>query len=228
MRTPEHSVKRVVMRAGIALVVLASPLNLPAQDPTAATREPGTSCNFRSSPYAFFPPGALAPDRLDLDAFTQCWYGVQLSAMGEPVLFTRELPKDAEVYRFTWLRTFHRPIAVRVEREGTTTRLIGIELDGAGGYAPGKPVRRVDRALSAAEWTELRRHLEAAQFWMLSPASEPRGTDGAEWILEGRARGQYRVVVRWTPDSDGSDAGFRAACVFFLSLAGLLPERMVY
>lgn len=199
-----------------------------AQDSAAAQTEPATSCDFRSSPHAYFPPGALSPQRADLDAFEQCWYGGQLKAMGEPVLHTLVLPADAEVYRFTWLRTFHRPIAVRVERRGEIARLIAIELDGAGGYAPGKPARRVDRALSQAEWAGFRRAVERAGFWTLSPTSEHWGADGAQWILEGRTPKGYHVAVRWTPAADGPDAAFRATCVQMLSLAALLPANEVY
>src|SRR5437899_2594377 len=44
------------------------------------------------------------------------WYSEHLQAMREPPL-TR-VAGEAEVYRFLWLRSFHRPIAIRAQRLG--------------------------------------------------------------------------------------------------------------
>jgi hypothetical protein len=219
----------IVLLASLTAVSLAviSPNRALGQDSSAAHFEP-TSCNFQSSPYAYFPSGALSPKRDDLDAFEQCWYGGQLKAMGEPVLHTLVLPPNGEVYRFTWLRTFHHPIAVRLERRGDSVRLFAIELDGAGGYAPGKPVRRIDREVSTTEWADLRKAFERAVFWDLPPTTERFGNDGAQWILEGRRTDQYHLAVRWTPDVDGPDAAFRELCLHILSLADLAQQNEVY
>jgi len=48
------------------------------------------------------------------DEFVVDWYSKHLHAMKEPLLFNRKVKK--EVYRFTWLRTFHKPMTFRIEK----------------------------------------------------------------------------------------------------------------
>ena len=43
-----------------------------------------------------------------------------------------------ESYRFLWLRTFHKPIAVRVWSADSRYYLVVKELSGQGGYEPGR------------------------------------------------------------------------------------------
>ena len=50
-----------------------------------------------------------------LDSFVNQWYSKTLFKMEEPVLSSYK--GDKEIYRFTWLRTFHHPVAVRLEKQ---------------------------------------------------------------------------------------------------------------
>jgi hypothetical protein len=59
----------------------------------------------------YFPPGALDPSKADSDNFINGWYSNHLRAMSEPIL---KPAQGTRTYRFTWLRTFHHPVAVRI------------------------------------------------------------------------------------------------------------------
>lgn len=146
--------------------------------------------------------------------------------MGEPSVSCG--PTDAtETYRFLWLRTFHRPIAVRVSRYSNGIRLVAAELTGAGGYNPGGIAARTEKALSEADWGLLAASLSTTTFWSMTtrPAKPTLGGDGSQWIIEGRRGAEYHIVDRWTP----RDGPFRDAGLSFLKLAGIsVPERDLY
>lgn len=121
-------------------------------------------------------------------------------------------------YRFLWIRTFHHPIAVRIQKSGGSTVLHALELDGAGGYEWGKTAREVKRELSPTEVEAVTAKLKKAKFWELD--SDPMGAgglDGATWVLEGSHNGKWHRVRLWSPKS----ARFREACLLFLQLADM-------
>ena len=138
----------------------------------------------------YFPAESLTPS-------INNWYSRQLSAMDEPVLKAGE---DARTYRFTWLRTFHHPVAIRISFENSSARLVAVELDGAGGYNPGSVLRRKDIVLSKSQFADIERLIDQSGFWDMPSNERTDGRDGAEWIIEG-ATSKYHVVTRWTPTS---------------------------
>jgi hypothetical protein len=159
----------------------------------------------------------------ELGDFRKHWYSNALSSMREPSLLTG--PADAEVYRFLWLRSFHRPIAVRITRHDGAVRLHAVELDGAGGYEPGRIARRREGSLDEGDWRALQQQLEAIQFWTAPSEVEHHGKDGAEWILEGWRDGAHHATTRWSPET----GAYREAGLFFLRLSGLpIPEDDIY
>jgi enterochelin esterase family protein len=148
------------------------------------------------------------------------------SHMGEPVLSSGKEPSDF-AFRFLWIRTFHHPIAVRIQRAGSSTILRGVELDGRGGYDWGKIVKEVNRELSPAEVETVLAELSKGGFWQMEPREDRSriGLDGATWILEGSQNGKHREVMRWCPKS----GDLRDICLSFLQLAGLtVPAEEIY
>ena len=85
-----------------------------------------------------------------LDSFRNEWYSKHLKAMDESSL--NSMAESDETYRFLWLRTFHHPIAIRVWRKGEERNMVFKELDGAGGYEPGKLIANRTRRLTTDEW----------------------------------------------------------------------------
>ncbi len=141
----------------------------------------------------------------------------------EPSLYEHHSDNDVERYRFLWLRTFHKPIAVRIEKNagGFTGRVV--RLSGQGGYEPGQIERDEQFAVTTQQWNEFTDLLQRSSFWQM-PTDEDEdepGLDGAQWILEGQHAGKYHVVDRWTPireESRNTDS-FVACCRCLLTLA---------
>ncbi len=103
------------------------------------------------------------------------WYPKHLEAMKEPSLFQQSTNKSIEQYRFLWLRTFHKPIAVRVRKESAGITLRVIRLSGAGGYDPGRIEHEESFALTADQWEGLLKVLDKASFWNLPTAEKNLG-----------------------------------------------------
>ena len=131
--------------AVIALVLLQSTPGSPPQD--------------ADQPY-FPPAGAQASGKPgEVSAFESEWFSRHLRAAAEPSLYTSaEVRRAGTVLRFTWLRTSHRPVVVRVEGLDTDApRLVAKQLSGRGGYDPGKIAMEITRPLARTEadglWT---------------------------------------------------------------------------
>jgi len=103
------------------------------------------------------------------------------------------------VFRFTWLRTFNNPIVIGLENNNDTITLYWKVCDGEGGYEPGKLILNKKKQLSLNEWTQFQQTIDKLNFWKLETAqNEIMGTDGAQWILEGKELGRYHIVDRWS------------------------------
>jgi len=149
-----------------------------------------------------------------LDSFRNEWYSKHLKAMDESSL--NSMAESDEAYRFLWLRTFHHPIAIRVWRKGEERNMVFKELDGSGGYEPGKLIANRTRRLTTDEWDKFIKLLRQATYWQLSTESKNGGRDGAQWILEGKKDKQYHLVDRWTPRR----GSYSEACLYLLKLSG--------
>jgi hypothetical protein len=147
----------------------------------------------------YFPKGIFSTSKSD-DDFRNRRYAQQLRALKEPSLSDASVGSES-VYRFTWLRTFHHPIAVRitVHADGTGT-LTTKMANGAGGYKPGNLIANANRNLGAGEVRHVLEIVDRMAFWRMPPdEQEFGGPDGAQWIFEGSSRGAYRVIDLWSP-----------------------------
>ena len=157
------------------------------------------------------------------------WYSHQLQALEEPSLFALAKNGKAESYRFLWLRTFHHPIAVRVDhsRADGSWVLITKIANGAGGYGPGKVTTNISRNLTAQEAKSFVSTVESSGFWNApNPVQDQAGTDGSQWIIEGVKARHYHVLDRWMPkNGPAHDLGLFLA----LDLAKLsIPRAELY
>lgn len=155
------------------------------------------------------------------DSFIVKWYSKQLFAMREPVFYADKSPK--EIYRFTWLRTFHNPVAIRIEKTSDTYLLYWKQCSGAGGYDPGKLMIDKYKVVDKATWDEFQTLLGQIDFWNVKTNETSNGTDGAQWILEGRKGDQYHVIDRWTPNKQSK---YYQCCDFLLRLTDLEIKRL--
>lgn len=154
------------------------------------------------------------------DHFMNDWYGDFLKAMGEKSLLN--VSDEKEVYRFLWLRTFHHPIFVRIERKGNSIRLFSKESNGAGGYEPGKVIRTTNTTLDETQWLDFLNLLGESKYWQMPAEDKRSGFDGSQWILEGVKENRYHVVDRWTPET----GEYREACIYLLKLSGVGVDRL--
>lgn len=168
-----------------------------------------------TQPTSYFPVGMFSENAYR-DQFLAKHYSKNLSAMAEPSLLSS--PGNAqEGYRFLWLRTFDKPVAIRLWRSGREQHISIKKLDGAGGYEPGDLIDSRSRPLTDAEWLTFTSLLERTCFWNLKSADESEGTDGSQWIIEGAKEGYYHIVDRHSPK--GGD--YRELGLYLLRLADL-------
>ena len=168
---------------------------------------------------SYFPIQISGDDMLPKNSVAG-WYSKHLKAMNEKSLL--DVVDDAEIYRFLWLRTFHHPVFVKVVRYQGQIKLFTKELDGAGGYKPGKIIRNNEFAIKQEDFCEFLDLLEKANYWNLPVKNDDLGEDGAQWILEGIKNGRYYAVDRWTPEK----GEYREACIYLLKLSGIDTDRL--
>lgn len=121
-------------------------------------------------------------------------YASYLSGFGEPSL---SCATRAPVYRFLWVRSFHGPLSVRVDRRGNAWYLVAAErvsLDGKH-----FEVRREARMLTRDESRRLDDALARADLFEAPSRARVDGLDGAEWVVEARDAGRYRLHDEWSP-----------------------------
>jgi hypothetical protein len=151
-------------------------------------------------PVKYFPDASLDLRR---DHFKRDWYSAQLDALQEPSLYQMAKASNSESYRFLWLRTFHHPVAVRVDVKPDGTGMLTVKITtGAGGYRPGTISENRSQLLSKKQIATFLAMVDDVQFWKApNPVDDQRGTDGSQWIIEGVKDGRYHVVDRWSPTS---------------------------
>jgi hypothetical protein len=158
-----------------------------------------------------------------LDTFVNQWYSKMLFTLKEPVL--RNYQGDKEIYRFTWLRTFHHPVSVRLEKQGDIIKLFSKVCNGAGGYEPGQLIFDTTLNISADNYKSLTQKVDNIDFWNLKTEQrDEAGEDGSEWIIEAVRNNKYHMVTRWTP-SERRQGNFRSVGEYLISLSKINSEE---
>jgi hypothetical protein len=156
----------------------------------------------------FFPAGVLAN--------RSSWYSKHLKGLQEPSLYPPSA--DAEIYRFTWLRTFDNPMAFRVTVTSNGTGTLTVKrANGAGGYDPGVVDLKLELTLTKSDVDKLKQALVDMSYWDLPIELDGLGIDGAQWIVEASVNGRYKVVDRWSQ----TDALVDAWCMRLITLSGV-------
>ena len=151
----------------------------------------------------YFPVGVFAEGKSDGSSSAR-WYARQLRALQEPSLSESVVTGVESVYRFTWLRSFHHPIAIRITvHPDGSGKLTAKMTDGAGGYRPGRLIANSTREVGVKDVQRLLKLINTMRFWQMPPEAPARGDvvnlDGARWILEASRHGDYHVIDRWSP-----------------------------
>ena len=169
----------------------------------------------------YFPPGILGKTQQEHESRV-AWYSRQLKALREQSLWelAQKDPK-AEVYRFLWLRSVGRPVAVRiVVRAGGSGWINSRMTTGQGAYDPGHITRYGMSWLRKSLTQSFLAAIGSTNFWkmptLLGTDSGASPSQSAQWIIEGVKDGQYHAVDRWSPAPDDP---YRAVGLLALKLS---------
>lgn len=163
-----------------------------------------------------------------IDSFALVYQSEKLFELEEPIIFNEKYRK--ECYRFTWLRSFHNPVVIRIEKVDTFVYIVLKVANGAGGYQTGKVIKNDTIYLSLKDWISFNNNINNINYWEMPSLSKEIifGCDGADWILEGRLKNKYQVVQRWSPTKD-REINFRNVCEKLIKMSKLnLRKKEIY
>ena len=157
-----------------------------------------------------------------LDTFSNLWYSTYLSDFKEPNLYTDSGSDD--IYRFTWLRSFHKPVIIRFQKHRNDYILTTKEMTDNRGYIPNEFIVNTSQNLSSIKWDQFEFKLGRINFWNMATLDpEPGAMDGAQWILEAKVGGRYHFVNRMF------GINFKECCKYLLQLSKLkIREEDIY
>lgn len=180
--------------------------------------------NPKKNQFYFFPKGTLGDNNLNKDdSSLRNRYSWHLIQMKEISLSTPDHEFES-AYRFLWVRSFHNPIAVRVEKIKNQIVLIATELEEQEDES-GNIIKSIKIKIPVNEFQRFCELLIETNFWNMEnkpscfsnhDGTVTIGADGAHWILEGNDNGKYHVVDQWNPDLEK----YRQTCLYLIKLAG--------
>lgn len=159
------------------------------------------------------------------------YYTRYLSTMKEPSVKSALEKGVVRVYRFTYLRSFHDPLVVRITDTGdkVTARAVRLKMDRE--YRPVKIIHDETWNLNDESAKTIKTLLEQKDFWTPLNATEKAvvsgGCDGSRWIFEIHDKDGYRMIDIWSPDSFGkiTDEQFKNAGIDRTKLRDFLVYR---
>jgi hypothetical protein len=174
--------------------------------------------------------------KVDINTIELNWFSSALYCFNEPVLYNYYLGHD--IYRFLWLRSFHRPAVITLNKDHDkvwlTTKMLDKEPVFIEMYSEeispngdtitsNEPVEKADRfayivynqtkELTIKEWTRFESILDSCSFWT-KPFKTIYQIDGAVWIIEGHLKNNY-----WFTNRGNGKAGR-----YLIQLSGLKEE----
>ena len=171
----------------------------------------------------YFPDKIFSSERPDMHKFVSDWYCKHLNVLEEPSIYEQKSDKSKQIIRFTWLRTFHNPIALRLEinDKGSGTFFIKKSND-AGGYEPGKIIKNEKKEIGKDTVNAIIKSVEDSNLWGLPSKVEEQGLDGSHWIIELLSNGNYHLIDRWSPKS----GPIRKLAISFIELSDLKVKEI--
>lgn len=140
----------------------------------------------------------------------------RLLSLQEPCLYNKEIDENTIIYRFTWLRSFHEPIAVRIEKHTNGIILYWKIGKGESGYTPKGLDKFGQKQLKEKDWRKFKRLVKKSNYNNLPVKYDFPMTDGASWNLERKTYNSYKTHYTNSPGQN-----FEKACLFLISLADI-------
>ena len=154
------------------------------------------------------------------------WTAIQLIDLKEPCLYNRSLEKNTVIYRFTWLRSFHNPISIRLEKNEKSAKLYWKIGKGAGGYEPKGIKTGGKRYLSVEEFDKFMFFFNNTNFHNLPNETYMLMCDGASWTFEYKTKDCFKAHRTNIPEANKT---FKECCLFLLELTNIkVKEREIY
>ena len=159
-----------------------------------------------------------------LSNFCNIWYSSVLEGCHEPVLYNYQ--SSDEIYRFTWLRSFHLPVVIKIQKHQFDFIFTAKKLMPAYKDYPEELKISDSGFISWFKWYTFKNKLDKISFWNMSMDDpEEQGMDGGRWVLEGFKDGQYHFIDRWS--AKGSDFG--KACLYLIKISNLeISDKDIY
>lgn len=155
-----------------------------------------------------------------VDYIEEDWYPGVWRDLREPSLYLQSRRPSGEILktvRFTWLRSFHPVIMIRLDwLSPGEVRMTAKRSTGLGGYGAGEIDAELTRSLTQSEVDELRTVMASTHAFSGPSESFHRGgLDGAQWLFEYSAPGLFHFEKEWSAEGPRRQAG-----LFLLSLTG--------
>ena len=144
------------------------------------------------------------------------WLQVQLRDLKEDCLYNKELQQSSIIYRFTWLRSFNHPIAIRIEKVQNEIMLYWKVGKGESGYEPKGLKKSGKKKLSLEKWIAFEEIVKASNFDSLPNEDYMPMTDGATWTLERKKYKSFKAHRSNWPSEE-----FSKACLYLLDLTNI-------
>ncbi|KGO88537.1 hypothetical protein Q765_01110 [Flavobacterium rivuli WB 3.3-2 = DSM 21788] len=152
------------------------------------------------------------------------WLSEQLKDLKEISLYKKQVLDDIEIYRFTWLRSFHNPIALRIEKSNNDVTLYYSIGKGMGGYKPIGLKKRGSKKLTLTEWDNFVKLLSNGNYRELPNYDSTLMTDGAVWLLEYKTHDTYEAKADNNPGKN-----IYNSCIYLLRISGIkIPDYEIY
>src|SRR5690606_29405067 len=144
------------------------------------------------------------------------WLEFQLRDLEEDCLFNKKVEPTTTIYRFTWLRSFHHPIAIRIEKRENEITIFWKVGKGAGGYEPEGLKKSRKKKLSLNEWKKFEKLVRESKFDSLPNYNYVLMTDGATWTLEKKDYDSFKAHDTNLPSKE-----FKETCLYLLNLTNI-------
>jgi hypothetical protein len=191
-----------------------------------------------NDPLVFYFPDTIKTEKktiaITLDTFKLKWYSGDLFCANEPILYNYYLGHD--IYRLLYLRAFHNPIIISLNKDNDRIWLTTKELSDEADFndtgihnnhlkdshkITTEIIVNKTRKLTHYDWLNFELLLDSCEYWNSEPTNSRIGLDGSEWILEAHLSNKYWFVDRWCPDGY-----FRKASLFLINKSEL--DEIIY
>ena len=146
-------------------------------------------------------------------------FSQSLHKLNESSIYYKNNNKEIDKYRFTWLRSFHVPITISIEKTSNK-----IKLSWKKGNKSGVVRKKGSKRISKQQWSKFIKLIEESNFENLPNEKYVPMTDGASWTLEYKSDNGFKIHRTNFPENS-----IKNACLYLLELSGLkIKKRNIY